>query len=76
MNERKQERCLWLTQEEAMGLLDIAVLGIGELSPDQRAAIGKLSDFCRQFLREECEAAPAATLSRTGAVSVSVPYAA
>lgn len=53
MEEGKQEHCLWLTEEEAMGLLDIAVMSLSELSPEQRAAIGKLSEFCRHCLREE-----------------------
>jgi hypothetical protein len=52
LREREQERSLWLTEEEAMGLLDVALLSPGELTPEQRAAILKLSEFCRQFLRE------------------------
>lgn len=56
MEEGKQEHCLWLTEDEAMGLLDIAVMSLSELSPEQRAAIGKLSEFCRQCLRDEKEA--------------------
>lgn len=52
VREREQERNLWLTEEEAMGLLDIALLCPGDLSPEQRTAVLKLSEFCRQFLRE------------------------
>jgi hypothetical protein len=52
LREREQERNLWLTEEEAMGLLDLTLLCPGELSPEQRVAVLKLSEFCRQFLRE------------------------
>jgi hypothetical protein len=55
VKEREQERNLWLSEEEAMGLLDLALLSPGELTPEQRAAVLKLSDFCRQFLRESEE---------------------
>lgn len=51
MKEREQEKSLFLTEEEAMGLLDVALLCPGELTPEQRAAVMKLSEFCRQFLR-------------------------
>jgi hypothetical protein len=53
VKESGQERCLWLEEEEAMGLLDIVMLSPAELSPEQRAAVLKLSEFCRKFLREE-----------------------
>ncbi len=62
MQETRRERCLWMTEEEAMGLLDIAIMCPGEMTPAQRAALGKLSEFCRQFLREEDPAAPSLTL--------------
>lgn len=58
MKERERERSLWLTEEEAMGLLDVALLCPGDLTPAQRSAVIKLSDFCRQFLRSE-DARPA-----------------
>lgn len=71
MKERKSERPLWLSEEEAMGLLDLSLVVPAELTPDQRAAISKLSEFCRQFLRSPEEAvsphpvAPPATLPKT-----------
>lgn len=58
LKERKSERPLWLSEEEAMGLLDITLVAPGELTLDQRAAVSKLSDFCRHFLRNPEEAAP------------------
>jgi hypothetical protein len=53
MKEYPQDYKLTLTKEEALGLLDIIVLSPGDLSPEQRAAFVKLSELCRQFLREE-----------------------
>jgi hypothetical protein len=53
MEEYLQEYRLKLTKEEALGLLDLIVLSPGDLSPEQRAAFVKLSELCRQFLREE-----------------------
>ena len=52
MNDNGLPRSLCLTEEEAMGLLDIVMLSPGELTSEQRAAIMKLSEFCRQFLRD------------------------
>lgn len=63
MQERNCERCLWMTEEEAMGLLDVAVMSASELSPEQHAAVQKLSEFCRQFLRMEA-VTPAAAMPR------------
>jgi hypothetical protein len=36
-----------------MGLLEIVMLSPGELTPEQRTAIVKLSDFCRECLRDD-----------------------
>lgn len=49
------ERSLWLNEEEALGLLDIVMLCPGDLTPSQRAAVVKLSEYCRQFLRTQEE---------------------
>jgi hypothetical protein len=35
-----------------MGLLDIVMLSPTDLSPDQRAAAEKLSNYCREMFRE------------------------
>lgn len=67
---REQERCLWLTEDEAMGLLDVALLSPGELSPEQRAAVMKLSEFCRQFLRAPEEVRHARGLQSLSMLSV------
>lgn len=53
VKKRECEKELWLNEEEAMGLLDIIMMSPNDLTPAQRAAILKLSDFCREFLREE-----------------------
>ncbi len=45
-----------LTQEEAMGLLDIVLMCPLELTMEQRAALDKLSEFCRVYIRENVEA--------------------
>jgi hypothetical protein len=49
------EKPLCLTEDEAMSLLDIILLSPVELTAVQRSAILKLSEHCRQFLREESE---------------------
>ena len=41
-----------LSEEEAMGLLDIILITPVELSLEQRAAVTKLGEACRQFMRE------------------------
>ena len=51
MQNRLEERNIKLTEEEAMGLLELAMTCPMELSPEQRAAFVKLSEFCRQFMR-------------------------
>ena len=55
MKEIEIDRSLCLTEEEAMGLLDIVMMSPGDLNQEQRAAVMKLSEFCRQFLRESVE---------------------
>lgn len=47
------EKTLCLTEDEAMGLLDIMLVSETDLTPAQRSALLKLSEHCRQFLREE-----------------------
>ncbi len=66
MKECNSERSLRLTEEEALGLLDLVMLSTNDLSAEQRAAVVKLSEFCRQFLREDSkgvETGPARTLT-------------
>ncbi len=53
MKERISDRGLCLTQEEALGLLEIVMLSPGELTLEQRSAIVKLSEFCRECLRDD-----------------------
>lgn len=55
MKINKNERSLCLTEEEAMGLLDIVMMSNADLSTDQHSAIIKLSEFCREYLRERAE---------------------
>lgn len=59
MADRGQERPLWLTMEEAMGLLDILVLTPAELSDAQQQALQKLGTFYRQGVHETDENVPA-----------------
>ena len=47
-----KEYAVGLTQDEAMGLLDLLVLCPNDLSPEQRSAIEKLSSLCRGIIRE------------------------
>jgi hypothetical protein len=49
------EKPLCLTEEEALSLLDIVLMSPTDLTPIQRSAVMKLSEHCRQFLREEPE---------------------
>jgi len=53
--ERTGERGICLTEEEAIGLLELVMLCPAELDPEQRKAMLKLSEFCRQFLRESAD---------------------
>ena len=53
MQNRLEERAIRLTEEEAMGLLELAMTCPMDLSPEQRAAVVKLGEFCRQFMRVE-----------------------
>lgn len=62
MQDRGQERSLGLTLDEAMGLLDIIMMSPGELTPEQRTAILKLSEYCRRHLRDS-EPIPAQSTS-------------
>jgi hypothetical protein len=73
LQKRAEERSLCLSEEEAMGLLDVVMLSSNELTAEQRAAMLKLSDFCRQFLRAPVECAPARSTGRF--VSLPAPYA-
>jgi hypothetical protein len=49
------EKTLCLTEEEAMSLLDIVLVTPLDLTPVQRSAFLKLSEHCREYLREELE---------------------
>ena len=52
MNDIRSEHTLCLTEDEAMGLLDIVMLSPTDLSPEQRAAAEKLSNYCREMIRQ------------------------
>lgn len=69
MREIGLERMLKLTEDEALGLLDIVMMSPGELSPEQRTAVMKLSDYCRDLIRErEVEAEDLASRPAIGPV--------
>ena len=74
LQDRTIERGMSLTEEEAMGLLDIVLMCPGDLTSDQRAAMLKLSDFCRQFIRDGVETSP--SLGLTGLPARAAPFAA
>lgn len=59
MREQKLENGLMLTKEEALGLLDLVLLSPGDLTPEQRTAAMKLSDYCRCSLRDSEDRHPA-----------------
>jgi len=73
VKELRLDRDLCLSQEEALGLLEIAMLAPGDLTSEQRSAIVKLSDFCRECLRSEVDdVRDIASLGRENAFSVTV----
>ncbi len=74
VHNRPDERGLCLTEEEAIGLLDIVLLCPEELTMEQRAAMLKLSDFCRQFLRDGDD--PPSGVSLAGLKALAAGYAA
>jgi hypothetical protein len=59
MREQKVDTGLMLTKEEALGLLDLVLLSPGDLTPEQRTAAMKLSDYCRSSLRDADDRHPA-----------------
>ena len=50
MSHRDRGRPLVLTEEEAMGLLEMCLYSKEETDPVKAAAMHKLADFCRDFL--------------------------
>ncbi|HLJ57275.1 MAG TPA: hypothetical protein VKT77_19720 [Chthonomonadaceae bacterium] len=52
LQDRPAERGIQLTEAEALGLLELVMTFPKELDPEQRDALVKLSDYCRQFLRD------------------------
>jgi hypothetical protein len=56
LKDRSSEHNICFSEDEAMGLIDIVLMYPGELSSDQRAAMLKLSDFCREFIRDRGDA--------------------
>ena len=55
VKDRTRAQGLWLTKEEALGLLDIVMMSPVELTPERRDAVMKLSEFCRECLSDEAE---------------------
>lgn len=58
------DRSLFLNEDEALGLLDIVMLCSADLTGAQQAAAVKLSDFCREYLRERRNAVAEPLLAR------------
>ncbi|HLI47484.1 MAG TPA: hypothetical protein VKV18_02165 [Chthonomonas sp.] len=44
----QEEKALYLTEEEALGLLELALTSATEMSAEQRSALMKLTAFCRE----------------------------
>jgi hypothetical protein len=55
--EPARERPLWLTREEAFGLLELSVASMACLGEAEEAVLHKVGQICRAFVRDE--AAPA-----------------
>jgi len=51
MTKSRDKQLLSLTEEEALGLLDLLILSPADLSQHQRAAAEKLSEYCRHLIR-------------------------
>ena len=73
MKECQTEHSLRLTEEEAMGLLDLVMLNPADLTVEQRSAVLKLSEFCREMLRDS---ATSGVLSSSARASMRVTCAA
>ena len=55
VKDRTHAQGLWLTKDEALGLLDIVLMSPVELTSERRDAVLKLSEFCREYLRDDEE---------------------
>ncbi|CCW35776.1 hypothetical protein [Chthonomonas calidirosea] len=44
----QDEKALYLTEEEALGLLELALTSATEMNAEQRSALMKLTAFCRE----------------------------
>lgn len=56
------EKPIYLTEEEAMALLDICLLSTAEDDPIKEKAVKRVSSVCREFLKaahNECSFQPA-----------------
>ena len=68
--DRANEHSMCLTEEEAIGLLELVMMCPIELDAHQRAGMLKLSEFCRRFLREGADRTlPFNRVSRTGSTA-------
>ncbi len=65
VKDRTHAQGLWLTKDEALGLLDIVLMSPVDLTPERRDAVMKLSEFCREYLRDN-EEAPCTPTARNG----------
>lgn len=52
---QNQERCLWLSKDEAMGLLNLVLNSPEDMSKEQHLVMEKLGEMCRQFIHDERE---------------------
>lgn len=49
----EEKKALNLTEEEALGLLELALTSMTEMNADQRSALLKLSSYCKNIWRQQ-----------------------
>ena len=69
MHHGKREGWLNLTEDEAIGLLEVMMNCPTDLDSGQQDAMLKLSEFCREFLRDSGDSEPGHTGSYSDQVS-------
>ncbi len=67
MESSKSGYDICFSTEEALSLLELIVTSAGEMTPEQRSVVMKLSEYCRMALRDRTDHAISAGLSNTAA---------
>jgi hypothetical protein len=55
--EPATEKPLWLTREEAFGLLELSIASMARLGEAEEAVLHKVGQICRAFVRDEAASA-------------------